>query len=165
LTWIAAFGLAPAARAGPAEGQAAVEVELRGRVVCLPETMHRLYGTDLALDHPHVYALLTAEGAFYTLLPTKFAEAVLVDTRLRERELLLKGRVFPRSHVLEVRRTRSIRNGVVHDLFYYCTVCAIETVSPGPCACCQGEVELTERPLKEGPPDAGEPRSRADFSK
>jgi hypothetical protein len=124
------------------------EVEVRGRVVCLPEVMHQLYGTDLAANHPHVWALQSAEGTFYTLLPTKFSEALFVDARVRERELLLKGRVFPQSHVLEVTRTRSIRNGVVQDLFYYCSVCSIETVSPGPCACCQGQVELTERPLR-----------------
>ena len=42
----------------------------------------------------------------------------------------------------------SVRNGVVHELYYYCTICDIESVSPAPCACCQGPVELIEKPLR-----------------
>jgi hypothetical protein len=55
--------------------------------------------------------------------------------------------VFPQSQVLEVMRIRSIKDGIVHDLYYYCTVCSIETVTPGTCSCCQGTVELVEKPL------------------
>jgi hypothetical protein len=40
---------------------------------------------------------------------------------------------------------RSVRNGVVFDLYYYCDICAIKTLAPGPCMCCQGPVELTEK--------------------
>jgi hypothetical protein len=43
---------------------------------------------------------------------------------------------------------------VVYDLHYYCTVCNIESVTPGPCVCCQDEVELKERPLRNRARDA-----------
>lgn len=110
--------------------------------------MHRIYGTELPARHEHVYALETADKTYYTLLRTKYPEALFVDERLRGKELLLKGRVFPKSHVLEVTRIRSVRQGVIYDVFYYCSVCHIESVSPGPCQCCQGPVELTEKPLR-----------------
>ena len=40
---------------------------------------------------------------------------------------------------------KSVHNGVVYDLFYYCDICAIKTLSPGPCMCCQGPVKLVEK--------------------
>ena len=125
------------------------EVELQGRVVCLPERMHQLYDTELEPNHQHVYGFQTSDGQLLLLLRTKYSEALFLDERVRAKELRLKGRIFPKSHIFEVTRTRSVRNGKVFDLYYYCSVCSIETVSPGPCACCQGPVELTERPLKE----------------
>jgi len=49
-----------------------------------------------------------------------------------------------------VTKMKSIRNGVVCDLYYYCDICAIRTVAPGPCVCCQAPVELVEKPLESG---------------
>ncbi len=126
-------------------------VEVQGKVVCLPELMHQVYGTELPANHAHVFGFQTRDGTLFTLLRTKYSEALFVDERVRAKDLLLRGRVFPKSHIFEVTRTRSVRNGVVYDLFYFCNVCNIESVSPGPCECCQGPVELTERPLRHQP--------------
>jgi hypothetical protein len=124
------------------------EVELRGRVVCLPEEMHRLYGTELDPKHAHLYGFKTDDGTYYTLMRTELSEALFVDARLREKELLLKGHAFPRTGIFEVTNMKSIKDGVVYDLYYYCDVCNIKTVSPGPCMCCQGPVRLVEESLK-----------------
>jgi len=35
----------------------------------------------------------------------------------------------------------------VQDIYYYCDVCDIQAVAPGPCECCQGPTELVEKPL------------------
>ena len=125
------------------------EIEFRGKVVCLAEEMHRLYQADLPTNHEHVYGFRTIDGSFYTLLRTKYSEALFVDKRLHEKELMLKGRTFPNTRLLDVTRIRSIRNGQVYDLYYYCSICSIKTVAPGPCMCCQGPVELTEKPISE----------------
>src|SRR5947207_1640926 len=125
------------------------EMELRGKVVCLAEEMHRLYEADLPTNHDHVYGFRTVDGNFYTLLRTKYSEALFVDKRLHEKELILKGRAFPKTRLLDVTRMRSIRNGQVYDLYYYCSICSIKTVAPGPCMCCQGPVELTEKPISD----------------
>ena len=124
-------------------------IEFRGRVVCLAEEMHRLYQADLPTNHEHVYGFRTVDGNFYTLLRTKYSEALFVDKRLHEKELILKGRIFPNARLFDVTRMRSIRNGQVYDLYYYCSICSIKTVVPGPCMCCQGPVELTEKPMSE----------------
>ena len=108
--------------------------------------MHRLHEADLPTGHAHVFGFRTKDGKFYTLLRTKLSEALFDDERLHAKELLLKGRVFPRSQVFEPTRIRSAHNGVVHDLYYYCDVCDIQSVSPAECACCQGPVELIEKP-------------------
>jgi hypothetical protein len=127
------------------------QVQMRGRVVCLAEEMHRLHQTDLPTKHAHLYGFQTTDGTFYTLLRTRLSEALFVDARLREKELILKGRLLPQTQVFDVAAIRSVRNGVVCDLFYYCSVCDIESVSPDDCACCQGPVELVEKPLNAGP--------------
>ncbi len=132
------------------ESAAPREVELEGKLVCLPERMHELYDVPLASGHEHIYGFETADGAFLTLLRTKFSEALFADEEVRKKRLLLKGRVFPKSQVFEVTRIRSVKDNVVHDLFYYCTVCSIESVAPGICSCCQEPVELKEKPLPPG---------------
>ena len=124
------------------------QVELQGHIVCLPEVMHERYQADLPSNHRHVYSLETTNHTFYLLLETKMSEAIIKDPRVRAKELLLKGRIFPGTQILDVMRTRSVKDNVVYDLFYFCSVCNIESVSPGPCECCQGPVELTEKPLQ-----------------
>jgi len=126
------------------------EVELRGRIVCLPEAMHELYHTDLPTNHEHTWGFKTIDGTFHTLLRTKLSEALFVDEQVRKKELILKGRVFPKTQLFEMTSMKSVRNGVICDLYYYCDICAIKTLSPGPCMCCQGPVELVEKPLAEG---------------
>jgi hypothetical protein len=124
------------------------QVQLRGRVVCLAEEMHRIHQTDLPTKHAHLYGFRTTEGMFHTLLRTRLSEALFVDARLREKDLILKGRLLPQTQLFDVTAIRSVRNGVVCDLYYYCSVCDIESVSPDSCACCQGPVELVEKPLR-----------------
>jgi hypothetical protein len=125
------------------------EVRLPGRVICLPEEMNRLHGVGLPTKHDHIWGLRADDGKLYTLLRGKFSEAIFLDERLREKKLLLKARVFPNTQVIEVITIHSIRNEVVQDLYYYCDICAVKAVSPEPCACCQGPVQLVERPLSE----------------
>jgi len=127
----------------------AKEVELRGRVVCLAEEMHRQHQAPLPTKHEHLWGFRAHDGTYYTLLRSKFSEAIFLDERLREKELMLRAKLFPQSHVLEVTAIRSLRNGVVQDLYYYCDICAIQQVSPEPCACCQGPMELIEKPLSD----------------
>ena len=123
------------------------DVELRGRVVCLPEEMHRLHGAHLPASHAHVYGFKTLEGVFYTLLRTKNSEAFFADERIRRKELIVKGRVFPNSNVLDATPLRTVVDGVVFDLYYYCEICSIKTVIPGECMCCQEPVVLMVKPV------------------
>jgi hypothetical protein len=130
------------------KGQVAQEIQVRGKVVCLAEEMHKLYDSDFSPNHEHLYGVKAKDGSFYTLLRTKLSEALFVDERLHKKELMIKGRTFPKTQILEAISLQSIDHGVVHDLYYYCYTCAIRSVAPGDCECCQEPVELVEKPLK-----------------
>ena len=132
-----------------ASGPALAAVTVRGRVVCLPEEMHRRHGVELPGGHGHIWALRTANGDLYTILPGRYAEGIFQDERIRAKELQVRARVLPKSQAIEILTVYSVRDGVVHDLYYYCDICAIKSVSPEICACCQGPVELTEKPLSQ----------------
>ena len=133
-------------------GEAAPPVELRGRVVCLAEEMHELYQVELPTGHPHLYGFKTADGKYFTLLRNKYSEGLFVDQRLREKELILKGRTFPKTQLFESSVMRSVKNGVTNDVYYFCVICSIKAVGPGQCECCQDPVELVEWPLDSAKP-------------
>jgi hypothetical protein len=128
--------------------QAAQEIQVRGQVVCLAEEMHTLYRSDLPTNHEHLYGFKTTDGEFYTLLRTGMSEALFVDERVRAKALIIKGRTFPKTHILEAMNLYSIHDGVVHDLYYWCVTCAIRTTAPGDCVCCQEPVELVEKRIE-----------------
>lgn len=133
----------------PTEKLEPKNVELRGKIVCLAEEMHTHYKVELFNKHDHLYGVKTEDGKYYTLLRTSLAEALFVDDRLHEKDLVISGRVFPRTQLLEVTRFLSIQDDVLHDLYYYCDTCYIRTVAPGNCDCCQAPVVLIERPLNK----------------
>jgi hypothetical protein len=119
--------------------------ELRGRVVCLAENNESPKASG---NHEHVLSFKTIDGKVYKLTKTRFSEALFADKRLHEKELLLKGNVSSDMKSFDALTIRSIKNGVLHDLYYYCEICAIESVSPDICGCCRLPVELVEKPLK-----------------
>ena len=131
----------------PTEAPKPEAVELKGTVVCLAEEMHTHYNVEIFKTHEHLYGVKTEDGKYYTLLRTSLAEALFIDERLREKDLLINGRVFPETQLLEITRFVSIKDGVVHELYYYCDTCYIRAVAPGNCDCCQAPVVLIERPL------------------
>lgn len=143
-----ALGAATAAQAQPDD--IPQTVKLRGRIVCLTEELQRQYQVQSDCDaRGHVYALKTAEGKLYPILPTDSAAAVWLDQRYRERELQITARLFPQTAYLEVIRYQSWRDGKLHDLDYYCAVCNITEHKPGPCVCCQDPVEFRELPAAD----------------
>ena len=120
-------------------------ITLRGRVICLTEEYKTLYqvSADCA-NRGHVYALKSKDNKINPILPTDSAAAIILDEKIRSRELQITARVFPESAFIEVIRLQSVRNDRLHNLFYFCQVCNIRTHKPGPCDCCQEPVEFRE---------------------
>jgi hypothetical protein len=136
----------PAVNTSPNESS---QVQLRGRVVCLTEEKQPGSRTALPVRHEHAWGFKTADGKLYSLRRTRFSEAIFLDESVRARELVLKARVSPDRQEIDVSTIHSIRNGVEHDLYYYCDVCSIQLVAPEICVCCQGPVRLVEKPLSD----------------
>jgi hypothetical protein len=132
--------------AGAPEVEGPRSVVLTGYLVCLPEEMHRVYGVDLPTGHRHVEGFRTEDGEYYTLLETKLSVALFKDPLLKSRQLRLKGRVYPGTRVLDVTLIQSVKEGRIHDVYYWCDICSIKSVVPGECMCCQQEVEYREQP-------------------
>ena len=131
----------------PTEKPEPKDVKLHGKIVCLAEEMHTHYKVELFNKRDPLYGVKTKDGEYYTLLRTSLAEALFVDERLHEKDLIINGRIFPKTQLLEVTRFSSIKDGVLHELYYYCDTCYIRAVAPGNCDCCQAPVVLIERPL------------------
>ena len=88
-------GISEVPTAADRSAAAIPETEFEGRVVCLPERMHELYQTELPAGHEHVFGFETNDGVLYTLLRTKFSEALFADERVRQKRLRLKGTRVP----------------------------------------------------------------------
>ncbi|MEY3283767.1 MAG: hypothetical protein RIR86_1780 [Acidobacteriota bacterium] len=125
-------------------------VAVRGNIICLTEELARLYEVIPDCDdRGHLYAVRTAAGETYPLLPVDAAAAVWMDERYRQRELNVVARIFPQGPHLEVIKYQSFKDGQLHDLDYFCDVCMISTHKPGPCECCQDPVVFRERPASQ----------------
>jgi len=130
-------------------GDDAKNVSLGGRVICLTEELQKLY--QIAPDcetRGHVYTLKTNEGKLYPFLPIDTAAAIWMDERYRTRDLQVTARLFPQTSFIEVIKLQSWLKGKLHDLYYYCDICAITAHKPGPCECCQEPVEFRETPAE-----------------
>ena len=127
----------------PATATNATPIELRGKLIS---------GKDRSV------AFKTDSGAVYNLMFTRMSAALFTDTNLQSKTLVLKGRVLPDSNVFEVTgNLRSLHDGKLHELFYYCDICAIKGIDPGECMCCRDPVRLVE----ELSSDVGKGKSRS----
>jgi hypothetical protein len=124
------------------------KVEVSGHVVCLHEELHKKHGMNMPTGHKHVYGFKASDNKLYLLLENNLSGAIFQDQRVRDRELILAAWLFPDSNILDVISIKSIKEGKVYDLYYYCVICAIRSATPGPCMCCQDDVEFVEKPLK-----------------
>jgi len=131
LGWLFGFAIAFAVHLNAAD---ASTKELRGRLIPAKN------GEPLKFK--------TESGNVYTLLRTHQSVALFLDTNLQSKTLLLKGRVWLGTETFEVTgNLHSIRDGKTNELFYYCNICAIKGIEPGPCMCCREPVELVEEPV------------------
>ena len=138
------------------EKKTPVSFKAKGRLVCLLEEMKEGFQAEVPPIHKHVVGFkvkgkLRAGGfRYYTIIQTALSDALILDKRFWGRDLRLLGRVFPDSALLDVSRFQWFKEGKLLDVYYWCEVCSIKGVDPGPCACCQGKVDLREAPAEAG---------------
>jgi hypothetical protein len=71
--------------------------------------------------------------------------ATLRDEHLRDRKMRLEGRLNGEG-MFEVVKLFTVRDGQLYKVRYFCEICNITAVQPGPCVCCQGPTEFQEIP-------------------
>lgn len=154
--WIALFALSlcslvafPDEPKAPAKsgGNEAETLVLQGKVVDIKEELKKEHSIDISAGAKPLLGFKTTDGKIYTLLKSRRSEALFLDKRLHKRELIIKCRQFKNTQVIEATFFQSVKDDVVHELYYYCDICAIKSLSPEICACCREPVVLVEEPL------------------
>lgn len=121
------------------------EIRIRGRIVCLSASGPAVPERDCS-PSPGDFALRTQGGKLYRFRASDAKTEMFLDTRVRERELEVVVWLEPPDQV-EIIKVYSVRDGKLHDVYYYCEVCLITAYGGGPCWCCQEEFEFREVPL------------------
>lgn len=122
--------------------------QLTGKVVYLKDLLAKI-GSRLDPDAaPHWLALVTDDGKVYPLIKDEGAKMFFTDAATRGRPMRLTGRLFADTHLFQVLDVHSFKNGKLHEIYYWCDICAIRRSAGGVCECCGGPMELREMPLK-----------------
>lgn len=80
---------------------------------------------------------------------TTYVFHTLMDKRLEHREVRVEGDFKP-DGTFEVEWLYTIKNGKLYRVRYFCNICNIVALEPGPCVCCQQPTELQEIPVSRG---------------
>jgi hypothetical protein len=94
------------------------------------------------------YALAGDDGKVYPLIKDDGSRMFFRDDRLLNRPMRLNGKLFPQSQLLQVVAVHSLLDGKLHDVYYWCDICAIKRYEKKICDCCGGPMELREVPVK-----------------
>ena len=113
-------------------------VTVRGRVTC-----------DSSADAAaQVCTFETKDGKKYPLVRVVTSRALFEDANLRSKDLEVTGQVDSAGK-LEIIQTRSVKNGVVYDVYYWCETCHIRSPFGGDCWCCFQPFEFREEPIQK----------------
>jgi hypothetical protein len=128
---------------------------LRGRVVWLEEALARGFGVTTEPSAAETSVVLeTADGKLWPLVPDTRGRAFAVDERLRDIDLQLLVRRYTDAPLVQVIRVFRATDDGLHEVDYWCDICAIPMYILKPCECCQGSTRLRETPV-EGVPKGG----------
>ena len=137
------------ARATSAEPETKT-VQLEGKVVPMAGILEK-FGSRLDPEAaPHWLALVTNNGKTYPLIKDDGSRLFFSDPRLQNRAMRISGRLFQDTHLLQVLSVNSVKNGQLHEVYYWCDICSIrrnELLKK--CDCCGGPMELREEPVKK----------------
>jgi hypothetical protein len=116
---------------------------IRGRAVCLDATGREVRSVFGCPETSTLFAFAAADGKLYRFLSGDTMAPVFTDSRVRQQELQITGRLHGRDQ-LEIIKVQLVKAGKIFDIFYYCDVCSITAYVPGLCPCCRNELEFRE---------------------
>ena len=128
---------------GSQGGDSPRDVEVQGRVICIDESREEIPCSDESTR----FGFLTRSDERYFFMTSDSRAKMFQDPRVRERELVVKGRLRPHNQI-EITKVWSVKSGQRLDIYYFCAVCNIKTHVGGLCWCCQEDFELREEPIE-----------------
>jgi hypothetical protein len=96
---------------------------------------------------PATHALVADHGKVYPL-DAAGARMFAKDKRLLNRPMRLTARLDPKSGGLQVIYVHSLKNGKLHDVYYWCDICTIKGYVNDICDCCGDPMVLKEVEVK-----------------
>lgn len=121
--------------------------EFRGKVVAVAAILER-EGAPLDKDAAAAWlALLSDDGKLLPLVKDAGSRMLFKDERLRDRPVVLRGRLVGREQFLQVFQVATIVAGRRHEPFYWCDICKIKRFEPNDCDCCGAPLEFREEPV------------------
>lgn len=93
-------------------------------------------------------ALVADDGTVYPLVEDDASRMFHLYDQLRNRPVRLSGRLVPGTKNLRVEFVRTITDGAVCDVDFWCEICQISHLHPSSCVCCGDDTVLRERPAQ-----------------
>lgn len=134
---------------------------VRGRVVFLQEESAKIAHVQVVDSATtSVLGIVAANGERILLFENERVHAFRIDKRLRGIPLELVIAQDARVPFAQLLRIFEWQGDQRMEVLYWCDICAIAANQPGPCACCQEDVELRRIPAPPAkgptsPPTAG----------
>jgi len=101
----------------------------------------------LGMNDADMPILKTRDGVKELTTANSYLLHTLKDKRLQGRDVRLQGTMGPHGG-LDVEQIFTVHDGKLFRVRYYCRVCNIEALEPGPCVCCQQPTEFQEVPVE-----------------
>ena len=135
----------------PPSAEASYEtLPLRGRVVWLGDALERLFGVKCVPEaRQRGLVLETPGGELHPLVEDARGRSFRLDARLRDRDVELLVRRYAGSPLVQVVRVSFVKSDGLYEVDYWCEICSIAMYELKACDCCQGPIELRERPLAD----------------
>ena len=144
------LGLSPLLISRAGDGAKAFKTQYyNGKVVDVASILAK-QGVKLDVDAaPSWLALVTDDGTVYPLIKDEGTRMFFQDPVLRNKSVRLTGRLVGKTSLLQVVNVHSYRQGKLHEVYYWCDICAIRRNEKKICDCCGGPMELMEEPVKK----------------
>jgi hypothetical protein len=94
-------------------------------------------------------ALSCDDGKVYPLLKDAGSSMFFTDTTLLRRPMRLTAHLVGDPPQLQVFQVHSLIKGELHEVYYWCDICAIKRFEKRLCECCGGPMELHEEKVKK----------------
>jgi hypothetical protein len=130
---------APCVAGRATEPKAVKNAHFVGKVVPLADVRDKL---DPPPDATHV--LVADDGKIYPLVKDAGSRMFAKDKRLLNRPMRLTGRLDAKSQTLQVLNVHSLKDGKLHEVYYWCDICTIKGFENTICDCCGAPMEFRE---------------------